>query len=580
MHKEHLLELKKLLSDKNFSRFDQRVTELKDKIEPHIIYNYNGYKHLLQNQIDTAIQCFESSIELKEEFDSFLNLGACFLKINQFEKSFNYLKKSLELNKKFEDTYILIAKAKFGLNQNSLAYKYLKEGLKNCRDQNKLNFEIGVNSIKTKDFYQGIVSFNKILKKNKNNFNILNFLGVCFEQLSQIDIAEKYFLESIKINPKFSEGICNLANLLRGRGNFDSAKVLYRRALEIGEKKNSIYRYLSTITNFKEDNELLTEMTSYMNSQNFKSSIQKEELYFAIFKAYDEKGSFNESKKYLLHANNEVSNKNKYNHNYTSQHFSIIKKIFNAEFIKKHSVDQLDGAKVIFIVGMPRSGTTLVEQIISSHSSVFSGGELFYLQKHLKEAFPNNNFIDFENDVQSNFLIKKNQIGKKYIDDLKSISQLTVTDKLPFNFIFLGFIKSIFKDVKIIHCKRDPMEVCFSIYKNYFAFEDIKFAYNQNDLVSYFKEYKSLMNHWYAMFGSEIYNIEYNNLINNQEKETRKLLKYCELSWEDQCLEFYKNKSNVQSLSTSQVRKPIYKGSLESWKKYEDILGDLIKGLA
>ena len=230
---------------------------------------------------------------------------------------------------------------------------------------------------------------------------------------------------------------------------------------------------------------------------------------------------------------------------------------------------------------MPRSGTTLVEQIISSHTKVFSAGELFYFQKHLKEMFPYNQMDKFYDDVKLNFKDKKKKLGKLYLEDISLLSSSSiVTDKLPFNFIFIGFIKCIFKNIKIIHCKRESIETCFSIFKNFFPHQDIKFAYNQKNLTLYYKEYESLMNYWNEIFDNQIFNVEYSQLVNNQKKITEDLLNYCELEWDDKCLEFYKNKSDVQTLSTGQVRKPIYSSSISSWRKYEDVLQDLIKGLS
>lgn len=576
-------QLRSFLKNKDFLNFNILLekSHKEGALNDEIFYNYKGNQFFLLDNIDEAITCFQKSIDVKPNFDSYLNLGTCFLKKKEFNKALDNLFKSLDKKKDHEDTYILIFKALLAQNKNEEAYNILFQGLKNTKDQNKINYQIGVGSLRTKDFYQGIVAFNKILKKNPKNHIILNFLGVCYEQVSAYDQAEKYFRSALELKPNFGDAMCNLANILRGRANFEEAKNLYRNAIELNFQKETVYRYLSTITKFTPDNcDLLNEMEKYTKSKEFEVSKKKHELYFALFKAYEDLKNYDKSKQLLIKSNDEVQKHIYYDHGLIKEQFGSLKNIFNKNFIQNNTKELIDGRKVIFIVGMPRSGTTLVEQIISSHSKVFSAGELFYFQKHLKEAFPSNQTLEFANDVKLNFNLKKNIIGKKYIEDLKTLSSsLIVTDKLPFNFIFIGFIKCIFKNIKIIHCKRDSLETCFSIYKNYFPYEDIKFAYSQNNLSKYYKAYEDLMNYWKSIFDNEIHTVYYDQLVNNQKKETEKLLDYCNLDWEDQCLEFYKNKSNVQTLSTGQVRQPIYQSSIKSWEKYKDVLQDLINGL-
>ena len=148
---------------------------------------------------------------------------------------------------------------------------------------------------------------------------------------------------------------------------------------------------------------------------------------------------------------------------------------------------------------------------------------------------------------------------------------------MPLNFRHVGFILTAFPEAKIIHMNRDPMATCWSIYKYYF--NGNYYSYNQTDLAQYFLLYKDLMNFWHTLFPNKIYDLCYEDLTTNQEIETRKLLDYCELEWDDNCLNFYKNKGAMKTTSAFQVRQKMYQGSSEVWKKYEDYLQPLIKGL-
>jgi hypothetical protein len=214
---------------------------------------------------------------------------------------------------------------------------------------------------------------------------------------------------------------------------------------------------------------------------------------------------------------------------------------------------------------MPRSGSTLVEQIISSHSLVNGAGELIYLRKHgSKLAYGT------QTAVNKNISIFR----EKYLFDLakRASGEHYVTDKTPDNFLFIPLICAAFPDAKIIHVKRDPKATCWSNFKHYFASHKLGYSYHLKDLVQYYLLYNDLMFLWQSQYVGKIYNLDYEKLIQEQENETRNLIEYLELSWEEACLFPEKNKRSVRTASQQQVRKKVYKGSSASWKKYRPFL--------
>ena len=164
--------------------------------------------------------------------------------------------------------------------------------------------------------------------------------------------------------------------------------------------------------------------------------------------------------------------------------------------------------------------------------------------------------------------IKKNAVGKIFI-----------TDKMPFNFRWIGLIKLILPNAKIVHCKRDSKDICFSIFKNFFYSNGIGFAYTFEDIINYHSLYKDLMQHWNQTIPDFIYNIKYEDLIDNPKIEVQKLLKYLELNWEEECLNFYNSDRPVHTLSDTQVRKPLYKNSIQNWRYFENYLPEIFKSL-
>ena len=261
---------------------------------------------------------------------------------------------------------------------------------------------------------------------------------------------------------------------------------------------------------------------------------------------------------------------------------SIIYKIFaeGPNSIKKSLQTNIVSNKCpIFILGMPRSGTSLVEQILSSHQAVYGGGELSTLMKLCLPLLENK----LSNEKHTNTHYEKDLllIREKYLDSLNQLntSESIISDKTPANFQYIGIILSIFPNAKIIHLKRDPRATCWSIYKSKWSGNGYGFSYNMDDLVGYYGLYSKLMNFWHEKYPGKIYDICYEDLTANQEDETRNLLEYCELDWDDKCLNFHKNKRAVKTASSMQVREKMYQGSSDAWRKYAAHIKPLINGL-
>ena len=224
---------------------------------------------------------------------------------------------------------------------------------------------------------------------------------------------------------------------------------------------------------------------------------------------------------------------------------------------------------------MPRSGTSLVHQILDSHYQVHGAGELNYLNKAVFPFIKENNSIDESGFSEKNLI----SIRHKYLNSISSLSfdEAYIVDKMPLNFRYIGFILSAFPEAKIIHTQRNPMATCWSIYK--YFFNGNAYSFNQEDLAKFYGLYKDIMKLWYSIFPDKIYDLNYEYLTSNQESETRKILEYCNLDWDENCLDFHINKTAVKTTSSMQVREKMYQGSSEVWRQYESYLQPLIKGL-
>ena len=223
---------------------------------------------------------------------------------------------------------------------------------------------------------------------------------------------------------------------------------------------------------------------------------------------------------------------------------------------------------------MPRSGTTLVEQILASHDDVFGADEVEFIPGLIRKYFGKNNislFFQGKIDFKSADLKK---MGDEYVSTMKNLSNnsLKNTDKFPANFLSIGLIKLILPHSKIIHCHRNPEDNIFSIFKNYFPGGKIDYSHGLSQTVEYYKLYYDLMKHWYDVLPNFVHTINYEDLIHNTKKNVNDLLNFCNLGWNDKCLEFYNTKRPIKTASDTQVRNKIYSSSINSWKNYEKYL--------
>jgi tetratricopeptide (TPR) repeat protein len=314
-------------------------------------------------------------------------------------------------------------------------------------------------------------------------------------------------------------------------------------------------------------------------------SVEKDrmQLSYALAKAYEDLGEFDKSFNYLEQGNRLRHKELNYNISNDIRLVTKIKDIFSAGSLALDVSPGRNNALIhpLFIVGMPRSGTSLAEQILASHSQVYGAGELETMGKLvylILSDMPDQNVTQDSNKITRNEIYS---VRDGYLQALTALGvpEKTVTDKLPLNFLFIGFILSAFPEAKIIHLNRDSRATCWSIYRHYFTGKGNGYAYDMGDLAEFYKLYIGLMSFWRERFSDSIYDLYYEKLTENQEQETRKLLQFCGLQWEEQCLDFHQTKRAVKTASNAQVRKQMYQGSSEAWRKYERHLQPLIKEL-
>ncbi len=453
-----------------------------------------------------------------------------------------------------------------------------------------------------------ITSFQNAIESNPNNDSAKNNLAISYKNTRQYDEAEKILKQLLKKNPNYLNALVNLGNLKNQTYFFDEALENLEKALKIkndlpevhlnianilqirgkmNEAIKHLYEALKLNKNFTKADQVLSMLLSYKNADNdhhLQNMIEKINypelnnddkinLHFALGKCFEDKKDYENSFKHFNLGNKLQEKFTKSNLKNFRQKSEDIKNFFLKIDLKKIEKKN-NNEKKIFILGLPRSGTTLLEKIISSHSKVGSVSEIGFIHDNINENTSINQ--KFDKKKANDFLNK--DLNKKYNDILKfyNIKKEFIIDKTLINFWYIGFIKIFFPNSKIIHSFRNPKDNCLSIFKNLFRNNET-WLFNQEDIGEYYLIYNDLMKFWNQMFKGEIYNSKYEDLINNHEKNTRNLIKFCELDWEDACLNHHKNENPIKTLSVNQANQPIYKTSINSSKFFENKLDKLYK---
>ena len=463
---------------------------------------------------------------------------------------------------------------------------------------------VGLSLQKLFKIEKSIDCFENAINVNPQNFSAFNNLGLSYKYLKDYYKAEEYLIKSKEINPKYINSLVNLGNIksdtyflqdaidyynqalklnknlplvhlnisnvYRSINKIDLAKKHLNEAMIIDDKFTIADQKMTSLEKYQKNNPHIEKMLDKLEKLDLNNS-QKVYLYFGLNKVYRDLNNYEKSLFYLKISNQEQRKLINYNiqtHKFLSEKIkSYFSKIKYEKFVQKGK-----GKGYIFVLGMPRSGTTLVEKIISTHSKVSSISESNFIPEKIYNEIKKN-YEEFEKFLKLDF----DFLYKNFIKCFNTHNKI-ILDKTLTNFWYLGFIKIFFPEAKIIHVLRNAKDNCLSIYENSF---DTPEGWNsdQNELAEYYILYKDLMEFWSRYFENSFINIKYEDLILSPEIKIKELIKSCDLDWEERCLEFYKSDSPIKTVSFNQANKPIYKTSLKKYEIYKNDLNDLFSNL-
>lgn len=406
-------------------------------------------------------------------------------------------------------------------------------------------------------------------------------LAAHYELLGNSEQAIKACQQVLAREPDYIPARYLMANQFKARGEFAEAMALYQEIMARQPDYTQAHFTYSGIHKYRSASDPHIDTMRGLLESGRLSTEQRVQLAFALSKAFEDLQDYPQAFRFLERGNSLRRDSFHYSIDSDADLISNIMHTFNREDISRLRVDANPSKRPIFIVGMVRSGTSLVEKILSSHTDVYGAGELQYIFRLAGELFLKESlryqFAPLGAYPTGTF----EQFGKAYLEkvDLLDRGSPHVTDKMPFNMMMIGLIKIALPNAKIIHCVRDARDTCLSIFRQNFTTGNYRFAYDLTSLGKYHNLYRQLMQHWHAVFPGAIYDINYESLTQNPEHEIGQLLNACDLEWQDACLDFHKSPGVVKTASYFQVRQPMYTSSVNLWQKYEEFLQPLLDAL-
>ena len=420
--------------------------------------------------------------------------------------------------------------------------------------------------------------YKKVLEHSPEHLDAKLALAAALTIDGELEKSEDILNEIFEVNPGNARAFSILGNIRRITGNFEEATVLFEQAMDINTSDPDIYLGLSACKKFTEEDSGFIRKIESLSATSAAAN-------FALGKIYDDTCKYDRAFECFKKANEIRNNRISYN---SAEHTGFIDRIINVfdkDLVDKYKITGVDTDLPLFILGAPRSGTTLVEQVISSHPVVYAGGELDYLPRlayRIKMEKQANNLLypDYVKQLSADTI---KILADEYIEKLRNCcidnNNIHITDKMLENYKYAGLIHILFPNARIIYCKRNPLDTCLSIYFQSFN-AGHQYAFNLQNLGCWYRDFSRLMMHWTELFSGSVITVNYEDLVNDTEPEIKKLVDSCGLEWDNNCLEYYRQPRNVVTSSAWQVRQPVYRSSLNRWKNYDKFIGPLKEILA
>ena len=560
-------------------RYDEALASYREalRLKPDYPEAHNNIGTTLNalDRPDDAVDSYRHALAINPAYaEAHSNLGNALKALGRIEEAIASYRNAIAAKPDYGEAHYNLGAVLNRLGRSEEAVAGYREAVRIKPDFVEAHYNLG-NALKALGRSgEAAASYANALELAPEHAEAHNNLGAALHDLGRLDDAIASYRRALELAPDYAEAHNNVGTALNLQGRLEEAEASYASALRARPEFAEAHLNLSLVRKYRDDDAQIGQMLDLVAREDL-SDQDRMLLDFGLAKALGDIGSHDRAFAFLVEGNRLRRQALGYDIARSRSAFEAMKSAFSETVpVLAEPLEPRGGeAKApIFVLGMPRSGTTLVEQVLASHSKVHGAGEIGLLDEAIAP-------VDWQRATITTEVLRA--IRHRYLGGLArfGVAEPFVTDKMPHNFGWIGFIATAMPDARIVHVKRDARATCWSIFKHFFSQKGSGFAYDLEDVTEYYKLYVDLMAFWHERFPGRIHDLHYERLTEQQEEETRRLLDHVGLAWEDGCLEFHKTERVVWTASTAQVRQKMYRGSSEEWRKYERHLGAMIAAL-
>jgi tetratricopeptide (TPR) repeat protein len=535
-----------------------------------------------QKKYDEALIAYRQARRLRPDYaDAINNMGTALREMGRADEAESTYRHALALRPNDPGVLNNLALALKDDEQFDEAIALLGRSLAADPDNVKTLTYLALVRLEQKRIADAEIATQRALSLSGDDAQALNAMGLVRFEQQNTDDALALFRRAVALKPDLADTHNNIGNILKEDGKLAAARAEYERAVELDPREAAYYFNLADSKKFIEGDAHLVAMEELADHAAALPDTARTRLDFALSKAYDDLGRFDDAFRRMREGSARKRRRIDYDEARMFGYFDRIRATFDRSLLERVQ-DGQPSSLPVFVVGMPRSGTTLIEQILASHPEVHGAGELVdfsRLADRIHDA--DGKALRYPDDMSALTSDQLRELGKAYVGVLRAMAPDAerVTDKMPGNFLFLGLIHLALPGARIIHVRRDARDTCLSCYSKLFSAEQ-DFSYDLGELGRYYRKYAELMDHWRDVLPEgRMLEVRYEDVIADLETSARRIVDHCGLAWNPACLVFHEARRPVRTASASQVRRPVYRTSEGRWRAYQGHLGPLLAAL-
>jgi tetratricopeptide (TPR) repeat protein len=559
-----------------------RLYEKTLAVKPDHPEAHNNLAHSLQmlGRDEQAIVHYEKALAIKPGYvEARNNLGAMLQTLGRLAEAIPHYEMALAARPDYAAAHKNMGNALGGLDRHPEAAVYFEQALTLNPDDIEALIGLGNTRLRLEWPREAIASFEKVRALNPANVEALIGLGSAAHALGRSEEAIVHYQSVLAINPANVEAHSKIGDALLALGRVTEASAALERALALSPRKAGHYWNLANAKRFAENDPHLAAMRTLTEQLQSLNEVEQIDLHFALGKAYGDLAAHSQSFQHMLQGNALMRQRVSYDEANALGRFERMRQIFTAKLMNEKKGHGDPSAVPVFIIGMPRSGTTLIEQILASHPKVFGAGELREMAALAEQVNgPGGRSVPEAVPAMSGEQLQR--LGADYLQAIRRLAPEAerITDKMPGNFLLAGLIHLALPNARIIHACRDLRDTAFSCFSLLFPRGQV-YSYDLAELGRYCRGYQKLMAHWHEVMPGVILDVQYEEVVGGLEEQARRIIARCGLEWDDACLDFYRTQRSVRTASAAQVRQPIYHSSIGRWHPHEGGLQPLLQAL-